>query len=276
MSVRCISLLLALLTTSQCWALSERQSWEREFNTGQSGDRLLVRNIWGPVTVTAGPPGSMVLRATEVRSARSASDLDRSRQILALQIEQTADGLSLVVPSGEERWWAPLEGCEECRLYLALEIQVPAETSVDLATVMDGDIAVSGITGTVYLENVNGDIRASGLAQCSRVETVNGDISMSFARQPQTACQFQTVNGDLQVGLPGSPRLTLAIATGNGRIISEFDANPVALDLSVEQSRIGNTTRYRVEQPAGLSIGNGGPRFDFRSLNGNVEIFRNE
>ncbi|MDJ0653822.1 MAG: hypothetical protein QNJ40_06705 [Xanthomonadales bacterium] len=276
MNRRLALLACLVLAPAAALAVTEQRNWQREFSVTQPQPRLLVRNIWGPVSVVTGSADVIVVRAKEIRSAGSAGDLERSRQILTLQVDQDDRGVSLVLPKGEDRWWSPLEGCDECRLYLALEIQVPAAADIDVATVMDGSISVAGVTGAVQLDNVNGDIDAAELVQCSRLQTVNGDVTVRFARQPRSDCSLETVNGDMQVGLPGSPDLTLAIVTGNGRIRSDFDARPVALEMTVDKQRIGDTNRYRVEQPAGLQIGSGGPRFQFKSINGDVEIFRHE
>ena len=62
----------------------------------------------------------------------------------------------------------------------------------------------------------------------------------------------------------------------NGRTVSEIEVDPLALPARIEQVMQDGRYRYRIEQYAGVRLGTGGPTFSFTSLNGDIQIKKNQ
>ena len=52
----------------------------------------------------------------------------------------------------------------------------------------------------------------------------------------------------------------------------QFEVDQLALPPKVERTDTGSGYHYRIEQPAGLRVGAGGPAFKYESLNGDIHI----
>ena len=81
----------------------EHKSWQQSYPVTSATPRLVVRNIWGNVTVRPGAAGEIVVSAVETRSARTAADFEKSREQLRLEVVASADGVSLSSVSPAER-----------------------------------------------------------------------------------------------------------------------------------------------------------------------------
>jgi len=100
----------------------------------------------------------------------------------------------------------------------------------------------------------------------------DGEVG-ALGREPGGACRVDTINGDITVRVPGGADFDLSLELFNGRIVSDFDVEPLALPAVVEESGDDDGGReYRISQAAGLRIGRGGPMFTIASLNGDVSI----
>ncbi len=76
-----------------------------------------------------------------------------------------------------------------------LEIRVPRRARVDVRT-QNGDLNVSDVTGSVFLESLSGDARVTGEARLVEVEAVSGDIDI-LGRT--STVNVNTVSGDINV-----------------------------------------------------------------------------
>jgi len=74
-----------------------------------------------------------------------------------------------------------------------LDVRVPRRARVDVHS-QNGDLSVSEVTGSVYLESLNGDARISGDARLVEVESVSGDIDV-LGRV--ASIKANTVSGDI-------------------------------------------------------------------------------
>ena len=83
---------------------------------------------------------------------------------------------------------------------------------------------------------------------------------------------IESINGDITLAMPGDAGIDMALDLFNGRVVSELEVEPVALPVSVEYVADNGRHSYRIEQPAGLRVGAGGPSYRISSLNGDVRI----
>ena len=61
-----------------------------------------------------------------------------------------------------------------------------------------------------------------------------------------------------------------------GKVVSEFDLEPLALPARVEQRNEEGRFVYHIAQAAGIRLGKGGPTFSIESLNGDLRIRKSQ
>lgn len=272
-------LLLTILTSltiqvNAAEPVSEDRTWAETYSVSGNTPRLFIRNIWGNVRVRAGAPGQISISIDEHRSAPDQAAFELSRETIKTDVLIESDGVSIVVAGSEDKW-QHLDRCRGCRVDYQFDVLVPPGTSVDVSTVTDGRVDVAGISGPVSASNVNGPIAITALHDCGIVESVNGSVELSFAHAPGRDCTIETINGDITMGLPAGAGLIAALDLFNGRMVSEIDGDPLALPARIEEVRNDGRYQYRIEQPAGVRLGGGGPTFSFTSLNGDIRINAN-
>ncbi|NNL95353.1 MAG: hypothetical protein HKO64_06985, partial [Xanthomonadales bacterium] len=172
--------------------------------------------------------------------------------------------------------WQHSNRCRGCRVHYQFDITVPVATRLDVSTVNDGRIDIQGVTGIVTAGNVNGPISISGLYDCTALNNVNGEVKLSFARAPAQDCEIETINGDVILGMPDGAGLDVAMDLFNGKMKSDLPIDPLALPASVRHTQANGRHQYQIEQPAGVRIAGGGPRFTISSMNGDIRIRRSQ
>ncbi|MBI3788019.1 MAG: hypothetical protein HY276_07165, partial [Ignavibacteriales bacterium] len=105
-----------------------------------------------------------------------------------------------------------------------LTIQVPANTSMKLNTLNDGDIEVDGVTGNLEVSNLNGKVTLREISGSAIVDALNGRIVVTFVKvDTQKQMSFSSMNGDIDVTLPPSSKATMQLKNIQGEIYSDFD-----------------------------------------------------
>lgn len=265
--------LLALGTANA--TVSDQKTWSDTYPVTAPVPKLLIDNIWGNVRVRSGSTREIVVTVSEKRSAPTQELFDLSKETIYLDVQADAAGVSLVVAQ-PERTMGRRDRCRDCRVEYQFEVTVPTGTDVDVSTVTDGGIDVAGTGGPVNASNVNGPVAARDLQDCAQIESVNGAVDVSFARSPSRDCSIKTINGDITLTVPGSTGLDAALSMMQGKVVSEFDLEPLALPARVEQRKEDGRFIYRVAQAAGIRLGKGGPTFSIESLNGDLRIRKSQ
>ncbi len=237
--------------------------------------RLEVSNIWGSVRVRAGKSGEIVVSVVEERSAPNRALFERSLDAIRLTVVAEADGVSMHVGDSENRW-TRMNQCRGCRVDYQFDITVPADAIVDVGTVMDGVVDVSGVTGTLSASNVNGPVAVHDVHNCDAISGVNGRIDIQFSKSPTSNCNIETINGDITLRVPANTSLDVAVDLFNGAVESEFPLESFSLPATVEQVGKDGRNLYRIQQLSGIRIGAGGPVYSIASMNGDVRIRRNQ
>ena len=146
--------------------------------------------------------------------------------------------------------------------------------TVDLRTVTEGEIRVSGVRGDFDVRNVNGGIEMDGLGGAGTVKTVNGPIVLGFAASPRSASEFVTVNGDVDVSFPSDLSADLQLKTSWGELWSDFEVSSLPVLPVVRETKRGKTVIRR--EGSLVRVADGGPRLSFETLNGDVLIRRHD
>lgn len=258
-------------------AVTDQKIWSQSFPVTAAVPRLLIDNIWGNVRVRTGPAREIAVTVDEKRSAPSQELFELSKQTIFLDVQANGDGVAMVVGKPEDSMARPrVNRCRGCRVDYQFEVTVPPGTQIDVSTVTDGGIDVVGGGGPVTASNVNGPVAVTDLQDCAQIESVNGAVEVSFARAPSHDCSIKTINGDITLTVPGGSGLDAALSLMQGKIVSEFDLEPLPLPAKVEQRKEDGRFVYHIEQAAGIRLGAGGPTFSIESLNGDLRIRRSK
>ena len=270
------AIIIALLsqTTPGAEPVTQSRVWTESYKVASS-PQLAIENIWGSVKVRTGDAGVITVTVDEHRSAPTQALFDKSLEVLGLDIDTDENGVSMVVGVNDRRWHGR-NPCRRCRVDYQFDVVVPPDTQVNVATVNDGHIDIANVIAPVSASNVNGPVTARGLHECEVMESVNGRVTLNFNLAPSQDCSIETINGDMILSIPAETGLEVAFDLFNGRLRSQIDVVPVAMPARIERSLNDGVQKYRIEQSSGVRLGRGGPTFSFTSMNGDIEISKNQ
>jgi hypothetical protein len=138
-------------------------------------------------------------------------------------------------------------------------LTVPRGARVSVKNV-NGGVELDGVEGDVRASTVNGSVEAARLAGRVDASTVNGSVQVSMARVAEDSRnQLGSTNGTVRLTLPRDASADVEAGTVNGSAHCDFD-----LDEGARVSRRKLQGR----------IGQGGARFELRTVNGSASIDR--
>jgi len=156
-----------------------------------------------------------------------------------------------------------------------LVIQVPATTSLEIRSNMDGAVGVEGVSGEVDVNNINGPVMIKNVSGNTLVHTVNGDITVALTRVAgDKPLSFSTMNGDIDVTLPADARASLKMKSEQGEIYTDFDINLTRQPARSETPERTEQGRFRITFDKSLygQINGGGPEATFNTFSGDIFI----
>ena len=273
-SILITAVLLVSVAPVAAEPVTREQSWTETYAVSTNTPHLKISNIWGGVRVRPGAGNEIIVSISESRSAPDQALFELSLERIPLNIESDRNGVSMIVGDREERWHR-VDPCRGCRVDYQFEVVVPANAIIDVGTVMDGRVDVSGVTGVVSASNVNGTVSVEQIENCDKVSSVNGRIRIQFDVAPQQDCEIETVNGDITLNVPDDTSLDITADLFNGEIKSDFPVDPLSYPATVEHLEEDGRSIYRIHKLSGVRIGAGGPTYSVASINGDFRIRRN-
>jgi hypothetical protein len=239
---------------------------------------VIVKNITGSVRVTEHDRDRVEMHATETIRGDLQADIERARAELQLKVESEpgrvafrvrrldADGNDGDCNCDHWRWG------DNYNVEYDIELRVPRGATLDVATVNDGTVIAENVTGDFKFANVNGEIRVTGLTGSGEVKTVNGDVEASFARTPSDTTSFHTVNGDLDVTFPDELSADLEFKTLHGEVFTDFEIEPLSQAPAV--ARDSGRGRYQMgsRRNSAFRVRSGGEQLSFNTLNGDIYV----
>jgi DUF4097 and DUF4098 domain-containing protein YvlB len=208
---------------------------------------IRLENVNGTVEIIAWDKAEVSLEAE--KSAKNEDALKR----MHLKIEASPD--KLAIKTEHEKAW---KFWDNANAQVHYKLKVPAGVSLDKIGVVNANIHVTGIKGSVNLETVNGSIDARDLSGPGEFDTVNGSISVAYSTLPANADEISldTVNGSCTLKLPAGAGFVLDADTVNGRVSCDF---PITLTKSGRHDLRG-------------TVGSGGPTIELESVNGSLTV----
>lgn len=207
---------------------------------------LHLENSNGTVEISGWDKNEVSVEA--VKSAPASEDLAR----VHIKVESAPDRLS-VTSEYDKKWY--LVGT--WRGEVKYTVRVPFGSSLHDVSVINGDVKVSDVKGSLTLKTLNGRIEANHVSATSRFETVNGGITIQYAHLTGVdSITIRTVNGECSLTLPKESAYAINSKSVNGSVRTD-DA------LKIEKTGLGQLQ---------ASKGEGGPKIQFQSVNGGLAV----
>jgi hypothetical protein len=157
-----------------------------------------------------------------------------------------------------------------------IEIGVPSKTNLSLHTVT-GEMTVEDVDGEIEVNDVNGSIKLTNVSGSIVAHTTNGKVAATVTRvTPDRPMAFTALNGTVDVTLPASLKADLKLRSNFGDVFSDFDVQLKPPPASTTNAPPRNA-RYRIIYPDRSvygAVNGGGPLFELRTVNGNVDLRR--
>ena len=211
------------------------------------GGRVEIVNSNGPIVVTAGEPGSV--EVTAVMTVRAITD-DRAQEVLAAaKIEEPAGPDHVRV--------ATVRGNRSGGLRVAYTVTVPADSRVELTT-NNGDLQGKDLRGHLKAMMMNGEIELDGIAGTVDAAAVNGRMTVKMA-EVTGSVRLDGTNGRVNLELPKDAKAMLTARSVNGGI--------TVRGLTAHEDSSGRRIQNIESQ-----LNGGGPPIDIRVTNGRITI----
>jgi DUF4097 and DUF4098 domain-containing protein YvlB len=280
---------------------------EKSFDV-RSGQNLSVEVYDSHVDVTTHSKSTVEVVLTKIVKAPSEEKANELLEDYRVDFEATGDGIKIETQKPKMRLW---DFGRAYHFYAKFEIKVPGTFNTQIAT-SDGDINVSGPTGShkiatsdgevrleaisgdiqlatsdgdVYLKRINGDVRASTSDGEVLVSEFKGDLSTSTSdgdvtlKAIQGSAEAHTSDGSLHIEFASQPTDACAFRTTDGDITLKVPADIRArFDVSVSSGDLDFEFPVSSYHSSGDShhfvqeINGGGPLISISTTEGEVEV----
>lgn len=224
---------------------------EKNYDFNKDG-KISISNINGDVTIEACDCTQLKLIAHI-----SASDQE-TRDRISLKIKATQSSFSVETryAKRDKKWYRKDRHSE-----VVYHLRVPNDVNLREIELVNGDLNISGVTGTLEAELVNGKLKSDGLTSDTKISVVNGDIELSFKNLSNAnSVDLESVNGNIIVSLPRNASAKISAETVSGRISNEFG-------LKVNKGQW-------VGADMSGTIGGGRVSIDMENVNGKIQLKR--
>lgn len=170
----------------------------------------------------------------------------------------------------------------EMKIYVAghddeidLNIQVPFQTSLKVASHEGGPVLVEKVTGEIEATCSDGDLTLKNISGSVVANAYDGELVVSFDRvDPGKPMSFSAYDGDIDVTFPSTVKATVMIKASEGDIYSDFEIDLKASPKQqvTDERKAGGKYRISFGEYVTGAINGGGPEFQFVTYDGNVYI----
>jgi hypothetical protein len=223
----------------------------RTLKIGATGE-LVLSNLAGPITVTAGGGNTATLEI--VKTARGSS-ADEAREMLGRVIVEvleqgTRAEIRARYPERSRGDRRPLH------VSVAYTVTAPAETRVT-ARSLSGDIRMTNIRGELSVDATSGNVEVTGAGRLATAKSISGHVTLTGIRT-EAGLDASSISGNVTVRDVEARRLSVNSISGN------IALEGAAAERVEAQTMSGNVVYAGV-------IARGG-RYDFKSHSGDVRL----
>jgi len=237
---------LALLVASIPLRAEVREEFHKSYTISADG-RVSLRNLNGPVTITAWDKNEVQLDA--VKTGESKERLDEAK------IQVTAGSSTIDI-----RTQYPVENHNYHGATVGYTLHVPRKVRLDKIELVNGPIQIDGVQGGVQASSVNGAVEARNTMGEMNLHSVNGRV-IAEIQAPRRMVDLGTVNGQVALMLPSDASAEINASTVHGNISNEFN-------IPVNRGRFAPGSELKAR------LGNGETQMKLSTVNGGIEIQR--
>jgi DUF4097 and DUF4098 domain-containing protein YvlB len=257
-----LAALAALVLTAADASLAQRPELTEEFHQTYplaSGGRVSLSNINGGVKVQVWDRDEV-----KVDAVKRAYTPERLREA-QIKVDASSNRVRIETeyPDSTLRWSDRDGERQENPASVEYTLTVPRGANLDEINLINGNLAIAGVSGPVKASSINGRVTAAGLSGPVNLSVINGRLEATLDRLSDAGnVTISAVNGPLVVTLPSDANAVVRANTVHGRITNDFNL-PV---------RVGEHVGHDLEG----RIGRGGADVRLSNVNGTVQLRRAE
>lgn len=274
------AIILPNLGSAQELVFEETIKKELQFKTKSTENTLVLKNVFGPVTVEGYSGSTIQIVAEKKIIAENQDNLDLGKKELSITVLER-DNRFIVHPDapyieydekGLKFNWCNNYEEPDYQHKLNFKVKVPRGVSLNVSTVNDGDIYVANTSGKfIKVNNINGGIDLKNVAGKTNLHCINGEVNVSYSKNPAGESKYYSLNGDINITYQTALSADVSFKSMNGELFTDFEVARQFVRTNKQTSGKGKA-KFKYESTPVVQIGNGGVQLDFETLNGNVFI----
>ncbi len=252
-------------------------------NTDQPGTFGLY-NINGDIKVESYSGSTVKMIITRTIEADNQAMLQKALNELSLQFDSSGQQIWVylkapfiqVCRNGNHLSYRNIDHGDDYEFSYAFKVMVPGNTSLRTSTI-NGSIDITGTRDSLDVQSINGSLNLSGVSGITDVSTINGAIEIHYLQAPNQNCRFSTINGDITAFYPANLSAIAELKTMHGDLYTDMDNWHVQpIKEVIHNRKHGNRINYRISRNNSVKFGDGGPVYQFKTLNGDIIIKKNK
>jgi hypothetical protein len=248
------------------------------FSGPVSAQTVVVDNVFGSVEIKGVAGDQVHLTAEKTIKAESDEELAKALAEVHLDITEENNEVKIIVdgPFRKEDGSVHFHGRDREGYSFSYDfcIEVPKNAKIDVNTISDGDITVTGMHNDFDVENINGGIEMSDMVGSGKAYALNEDLTVAFARNPEGHCYFGSLNGKVKITFQSPLSADLRFKTFNGEVFSDFPVTYLPRKGLVEKGTKKGKTTYKTDPWTPVRVGEGGPSIDLDGFNGDMYVLK--
>ena len=258
-------------------------SYDLSFNQDSSDNTLFVYNVYGSIDVEGYDGDEIEIRAEKTVWGKTQLDINEGLEEIQL-LNYTKDQRMVVYldtpftyfDKDKMRYGHYNNNHDEWPNYeyiINITVRVPKNTNLYLSAINKGHIMVQDVHAKLFrVSNINGSIDMVDVSGTTKANTINKDINISYRENPFEDSSYETVNGDLNVTFANEPDADITFKTMNGDFYTHFDVQNVGPKLLKTSKQHKRGVKYKFDTENRLKMGNGGTKYTFKTLNGDIYV----
>ncbi|MFB3815790.1 MAG: DUF4097 domain-containing protein [Terriglobales bacterium] len=208
--------------------------------------RIELSNLNGDVRITAADTSEV-----KIDAVKHSSDADRVRDT-RIVVDARPDAIIIETKTDRTSWFG-----NNGPASVDYTIQVPRTARLDKIGLVNGSVAITGVTGGVRASSVNGSVTAENVGGNLELKTVNSSARASVATLGNTI-SLKSVNGPVSLTIPSDSKADITAKSVNGSIENDFG-------LYVKKGPyVGRKLSGR--------LASGGTEISLKTVNGSINI----
>ena len=171
--------------------------------------QINIHNLYGDVSITAWDRDEVLIEA--VKKSNDPKRLEDAQIVVDSSGRELSIRTQYLGAGGEHP--ASVE----------YRIVVPRTANLQNVKLINGGLAISGVSGSIHASSVNGSIHADHLEGQAELTTVNGRLEAGFNRVSRdSAILLRSVNGPIRLWIPSCADAVLSARNLSGGIETQF------------------------------------------------------